>query len=73
MMAKQSPDRLAVTDRTAATMLDMSATQFSRLVSAGALPQPVTLPGGIARWRVADLVAIIDGFAAKPEEEKFEL
>ena len=51
MMAKQSPDRLAVTDRTAAT----------------------TLPGGIARWRVADLVAIIDGFAAKPEEEKFEL
>lgn len=65
-------DRIAVTEKTAAKMMDMSATKFRELVNFGAFPKPISLAGGIERWRVADLEAIIDGTASKPVEE-FEL
>jgi predicted DNA-binding transcriptional regulator AlpA len=65
-------ERIAVTEKTAAKMMDMSATKFRELVNFGAFPKPVSLGGGLKRWRVTDLKAIIDGTAAKNIEE-FEL
>lgn len=65
-------ERIAVTEKTAAKMMDMSATKFRELVNFGAFPKPVYLACGLERWRVADLEAIIDGTASKPVEE-FEL
>lgn len=63
--------QIAVKDTTAASMLDLSASEFRRLVEAGALPQPCRI-GGHERWRVDMLEAVVNGDAAKPEQE-FEL
>jgi hypothetical protein len=62
---------LAVKERTAAGLLDMSGSEFRRLVNAGALPAPC-LVGGVERWRVADLEAILNGNAARPHDDDFE-
>jgi predicted DNA-binding transcriptional regulator AlpA len=69
MTARPAP--LAVGDATAAAMLDLPASEFRKLVAAGALPPPVRI-GGHSRWRVDQLTAILDGAAAKPEQD-FEL
>lgn len=58
---------LAVTERNAAAMLDMSVRDFWKLVLCGALPRP-TVIGGHELWIVADLVAVLTGSAAIPEE-----
>ena len=62
---------IAVKATTAAAMLDMSAAEFCRLVARGALP-PARRIGGTARWRVADLEAILAGNERNPENEDFE-
>lgn len=59
---------IAASERTAAKMLDMTATDFRRLVDAGSLPRPHRI-GGMERWRVADLEAIVSGKAAEDEFE----
>jgi predicted DNA-binding transcriptional regulator AlpA len=58
---------LAVEDKTAAAMLDMSSKVFLELVSCGALPGPKVI-GNYKRWIVSDLEAILTGDAARPEE-----
>ncbi|RKT30338.1 hypothetical protein BXY70_2325 [Roseovarius halotolerans] len=63
--------QIAVKDTTAASMLDLSAPEFRRLVEVGALPQPCRI-GGHERWRVDMLEAVVNGDAAMPEQE-FEL
>lgn len=63
--------QIAVKDTTAASMLDLSAPEFRRLVEVGALTQPCRI-GGHERWRVDMLEAVVNGDAAKPEQE-FEL
>ena len=64
---------LAVRARHAAELLDMSAAEFQRLVAAGAIPPPIhPRLGQHDRWRVSDLEAVLDGAAAKPNED-FEL
>jgi predicted DNA-binding transcriptional regulator AlpA len=40
-------------------MLSMGRSTFWRNVSAGVLPQPVRI-GGLTRWRIADLVRVVD-------------
>lgn len=60
-------DRLAVTDRTAAAMLDMSRDRFRALVSQGALPKPTRI-GPEERWPVDTLRAILRGEASRPDE-----
>lgn len=62
---------VAVRDTTAAAMLDMSAAEFRRLVERGALPPPFRI-GGLERWRVDQIEAILRADAARPEEN-FEL
>lgn len=64
---------IAVRDTTAARMLDMSAPKFRELVQHGALPPPVRLADGIERWRYDDLMAILNGTAAQPADEEFDL
>jgi len=53
------PLRLLVTAEEAARMLSMGRSTFWRNVSAGVLPQPVRI-GGLTRWRIADLVRVVD-------------
>lgn len=66
------PQPIAVREVTAAAMLDMSASEFRRLVGRGALPPPKKI-GGATRWRVAELEAVLFGHAAKPnEDQEFE-
>lgn len=61
--------QLAVRDTSAARMLDMSATDFRRLVQRGVFPPPVRLESGLERWRVSDIEAILSGKAAFPDED----
>lgn len=58
---------IAVGEKTAASMLDMSAKEFNELVASGALPGPKTL-GPHRRWMVDALEAILSGEDAKPKE-----
>lgn len=58
---------LAVGEKSAAAMLDMSNKDFWDLVSCGALPGPKTI-GHHERWLVSELEAILSGVAARPEE-----
>jgi predicted DNA-binding transcriptional regulator AlpA len=62
---------LAVTERTAASMLDMPVAKFLRLVHAGACPPPMKI-GDEVRWRVSDLEAILSGRAAQPKSDDME-
>lgn len=63
---------LAVREKTAARMLDMSQADFQRLVKDGALPGPTRI-GDVTLWRVADLEAILSGDAARPGDQEFEM
>ena len=63
-----TPMQLAVRDTTAASMLDMPAAEFRRLVASGALPGPVQI-GGHKRWRVDQIQAILTGKAAIPMDD----
>ena len=58
---------LAVGERTAAAMLDLSPKDFFELVACGALPAPRSI-GQHKRWMVSDLEAILSGDAARPDE-----
>lgn len=58
---------LAVGEKAAAAMLDMSSRDFWDLVSCGALPGPKII-GDHKRWVVSDLEAILSGDAARPEQ-----
>ena len=60
-MGKAQP--LAVTESTAAAMLDMKPSEFRGLVQCGALPRPAQISDKIERWRVSDLEAILNGSA----------
>lgn len=59
---------IAVRDTKAAAMLDMSATEFRRLVERGALPPPSRI-GNLERWRVDQIEAILRADAALPDED----
>lgn len=59
---------IAVAERTAARMMDMTPSDFRRLVQAGALPPPVRLQGDFERWRVADLEAVLNGDAMNEDQ-----
>lgn len=67
-MGRHTP-MIAVTEKTAASMLDMKPAEFRRLVDLGALPSPHRIAGELKRWRVADLEAIINGSAIDDEFE----
>ncbi len=58
---------IAVAERTAAKMMDMTSSDFKRLVDAGSLPPPVSL-SGLERWLVSDLEAVLKGSAMNAEE-----
>jgi len=60
-------NRLAVKEKTAAEMFDMTAENFRELVSSGAFPSPETF-GRHKRWIVSDLEAILSGAASRPSE-----
>lgn len=66
-MGRHEP--IAVRERTAAAMLDMTPAEFRRLVDGGHLPPPRTI-GGMARWETSTLRRIISGEAA--DEGDFE-
>lgn len=63
---------LAVSDKSAAAMLDMPLTRFRRYVDQGALPTPCKI-GDDERWRVADLDAVLTGAAALPLDDDFSM
>lgn len=58
---------LAVGEKTAAAMFDMSPKEFGELVSCGAFPPPKTF-GSHERWALTDLEAILSGKASRPAE-----
>jgi len=62
---------IAVEDTTAASVLDLSAPEFRRLVEVGALPQPCRI-GGHKRWRVDMLESVVNGDASWPDDEDIE-
>ncbi|UWQ47633.1 hypothetical protein K3719_07935 [Leisingera aquaemixtae] len=59
---------IAVGEKTAAKMMDMTPGDFRRLVGAGCLPSPITLTSGIERWRVSDLESVLNGNAMNEDE-----
>ena len=58
----------ALRESKAAAELDMPVSEFRALVDAGVLPRPVKI-GGLERWRMVDIEAILSGKAAIPEED----
>ncbi|WP_420003230.1 helix-turn-helix transcriptional regulator [Arenibacterium sp. LLYu02] len=62
----------ALREASAATYLDMPVTTFRDLVSRGALPKPVVISDNVERWKSDELLAILNGKAARPSED-FEL
>lgn len=62
---------IAVKDTTAASMLDLPASEFRRLVEAGVLPAPCRI-GKYERWRVDMIEAVVNGDASWPEDEDIE-
>ena len=54
---------IAVGEKKAADMLDLSRADFLRLVREGTLPKPKKIASDIERWRVSDLEAIVSGEA----------
>ena len=63
---------LAVGEKNAARLLDMTTRDFLGLVRQGVLPAPIKLQDGTERWSVANLEAILDKSAAIPDNEDFE-
>lgn len=59
---------IAVSERSAAAMLDMKPRDFRRMVDHGALPPPVRI-GTLERWPVDQIEAILKGDAARPSED----
>jgi hypothetical protein len=68
---KSSPT-IAAREPNAAASLDLPVTKFRQLVHLGALPKPVTLADGTELWLLEDLIAILKGKTALPDQE-FEL
>lgn len=64
-MSRLTP--IAVGEKNAAKMMDMSLERFQRLVKAGSLPRPKIAPG-VERWSVAELSAILNGTKMDDEE-----
>ncbi|WP_044026792.1 hypothetical protein [Ruegeria sp. TM1040] len=62
----------ALREANAAAYLDMPVAKFRDLVSRGALPKPVIIADDVERWKSEDLLAILNGNAARPSED-FEL
>lgn len=58
----------ALRESKAAAELDMPVSEFRALVDAGVLPRPVRI-GGLERWRMVDIEAILSGSAAIPDED----
>ncbi|GAA6197877.1 hypothetical protein NBRC116598_33220 [Pseudophaeobacter arcticus] len=65
-MGRISP--IAVSETTAAKMMDMAPTEFRRLVQSGSLPLPVKITGNLERWRVSDLEGVLTGNAMNEDE-----
>lgn len=63
---------LAVRERNAAKMLDMTPAEFRELRAKGILPPPASI-GGIQRWRVEDLERIVKGESVRPAGARFEV
>ncbi|MEX0303351.1 MAG: helix-turn-helix transcriptional regulator [Leisingera sp.] len=63
-----NPQPLAVSEKTAAKMMDMTVKQFRHLVDCGSLPPPAKIGGDILRWRVADINAVLNGTAMDEEQ-----
>ena len=59
-------------ERTAAKLLDMTPQEFRDLVQAGSLPAPMKIGKNHERWSIEDIKAIMNGTAARPQED-FEL
>jgi predicted DNA-binding transcriptional regulator AlpA len=55
---------ILASERTAAKLLDMRLAAFRSLVKEGVLPKPTEI-GGLERWDVEQLRAIISGAAAE--------
>ncbi|OLS51331.1 hypothetical protein BV392_04495 [Rhodovulum sulfidophilum] len=62
-------ERLAVSENTAAQMLDLPRARFRDLVHKGVLPPPIELAPGLERWRASELRAVLDGQVPR---ERFE-
>lgn len=65
-MAKHTP--ILASSKTAAQLLDLSETEFLRLVEAGSLPRPIDIGGGHLRWDVPCLQGIVTGAAVDDME-----
>ncbi len=52
---------IAVGERNAAKMMDMSVERFLTLVRAGSLPGPKQIATGVERWSVEELNSILNG------------
>ena len=57
-MTNEAPDKL-MTVEGVSDMLSMSRSSIWRKVKSGDLPQPVKI-GGCTRWRLSDLLAVIE-------------
>jgi len=68
-MGKFTP--IAVAEKTAAQMLDMTPAAFRDLVAKDALPGPVRIHDNIERWIVSDLENVLNGDAMNSEEIKW--
>ncbi len=65
-MGRISP--IAVGEKTAAKMMDMTTAEFRHLVGSGSLPSPVRITGEFLRWRVSDLDAVLNGNAMNEDD-----
>lgn len=59
---------IAVGEKKAAKMMDMSLDRFLTLVRAGSLPRPKPIAPGVERWSVEELSAILNGTKLDDEE-----
>ena len=62
-MKHGSATPLFASERSAARLLDMKASEFRSLVENGHLPRPRKI-GGMDRWEVAELTQIVNGETA---------
>ena len=61
-----TPTPIFANERSAARLLDMKPTQFTRLVEDGHLPKPREI-AGLKRWDIEELRRIIRGDVATQE------